>query len=167
MPAPPYAYEKITGGGTFLLPAPDVRHVFTLTPVFGKALKRVIVRGDRIQGKNSGLTADVVEPIVITWEVSVENSDFEPDHIRYHESVSLPWQATSFFADAVDVYNIWWSGGARDWGFDQEILAGLVTADVGPVVYVGMTVNTPGDTTNYEGLIQCDMDVMAIYSYRP
>lgn len=157
-------YEWIVGGGTYALGETGVPHLFPLVPVHGKALKRVMCRGLVIQGTNSATTSTVVEPIVLQWDVFFDTGEFDDAFNVFRHTVQLPHTVTAFFADAIDLYNIWWHGGDENCGFDQEILRGKVSDVEGGETLVALTPWGPG-TFNYEDHISVNVEVRALYSY--
>lgn len=164
MPSSVVHYEKITGGGSGSLPGEGSGVSFPLVPTFGKALKRVMTRGVSIRGRNSGLTYSVIEPIILNWHIWYATGTAGDGEDVFEHSVLLPYQCTGFFADAVDVYNVFWGGGDAEIGFDQEILRGHPYDDEGNQLVVQLTCSGPG-TENWVGNISYDVELMGIWAY--
>src|SRR5216684_3925180 len=157
-------YEWISGGGSTHWPANNTGTNVDLYPIYGQCLRRFQLVNVRVQGKNAGVTADFVENLAMHQEVIWPATSAFPVSL-YHATRRLPMNVTGFFADLVDVYNVWWNGADEDFGFNEKCSRGKNGETGNPVRFQWYPLGE--GTYNYEDLIQMDYTFRALYSYYP
>jgi hypothetical protein len=158
----PERYEWISGGGTLHWPANNTATNVDLYPINGTTLRRFQLVNVRIQGKNAGTTADIVEQLAMHQEVLWPATSSTPTTL-WHATRSLPMHVEGFFADLVDIYNVWWNGADQDFGFNEKCSRTGFEHTGAPVRFRWYPLGL--GTFNYEDLILMDYTFRALYSY--
>jgi hypothetical protein len=158
-------YEWVQEGGDLAFGAPSDLLTFDYVPDHGIALKRVVARDFWVGGKNSGLDHTAVTPLFLKIEVLTGGDAFGGNTLRYSQVAAVPMTATGFFADAVDIYNVWWGGGGQDVGFDQEILAGSALDAFPTFVRVQVSIDDAGNPRGSGWNVGFSGVIKALFAY--